>query len=219
MFKDFFHFLRHPVENTPYTFKDKELLRTFLLYIVFTVGIILLMALIILVLKELFPDLVSQKLPISPHKRHWAIAVLLGPFLEECAFRLPLRRYKAFLFIGLPLFSFFILSMFAFSRQIYTLDRLALRIGLAIPAGVLLYLLLHEPFARCRFGTVFYVSAAVFGLMHVTNGRFDEFLPLDYLFLPLYVVKQALTGVLLGYARLRHGFPAGYLLHVLNNAI
>lgn len=219
MFKDFFSFLRHPAENVPYTCTGKELLRTFLLYVIFTVASLLVLALIVTALHGLFPDLIDQKIPISPLKRNWAVTVLLGPFLEECAFRLPLRRYKAFLFIGLTLFSFFILSMLAFSHQIYSFDCLLLRIGFAIPLGTLLYVLLHEPFTRCRFGTVFYVSATVFGLMHIANARFGEFLPLDYLFLLLYVGKQALMGVIFGYARLRHGFLAGFVLHALNNAI
>ena len=219
MFKDFFAFLRHPAENVPYTCTGKELLRTFLLYVIFTAASLLVLALIVTALHGLFPDLIDQKIPIGPHRMHWAVTVLLGPFLEECAFRLPLRRYKAFLFLGLTIFSFFILSLLAFSHWIYCLDFLLLRIGLAIPLGALLYVLLHEPFTRCRFGTVFYVSAVVFGLMHIANARFEEFLPLDYLFLLLYVGKQALAGILFGYARLRHGFPAGYLLHMLNNAI
>lgn len=219
MFKDFFSFLRHPVEGAPYTLKPKDLLRTLVVYAVFTVGVIAAMAIIYVCMQELFPDLTGKKLPISPGKAHWAIVSLLGPFLEECAFRLPLRRYKAFLFIGLVVFSFFIISRLTFSHQNYSTDHLALRIVLAIPAGALLYVLLHKPFARCRFGGVFYVSAIVFGCIHIVNAHFSEFMPLDYVFLLLYLGKQIFTGVILGYARLRHGFPTSFLLHALNNAL
>lgn len=219
MFKNFFSFLRHPVENVTYTYKAKDLLGTVALYALFTAGLIAALALLYLCLREFFPDLINKELPISHHPYHWAIVSLLGPFLEECAFRLPLRRYKAFLFIGLVVFSYFIISHLTFSHQNYNTDHLALRIVLAILAGALLYVLLHKPFARCRFGGVFYVSAIVFGCIHIANAHFSEFLPLDYVFLLLYLGKQIFTGVLLGYARLRHGFPASVILHMLNNSI
>ena len=219
MFKNFFSFLRHPLENAPYTYKPRDILGTLVLYALFTVGLIAALAAIYICMRELFPDLTSKELPISHHPYHWAIVSLLGPFLEECAFRLPLRRYKAFLFIGLVVFSYFIISHLTFSHQNYSTDHLAIRIILAILGGALLYVLLHKPFARCRFGGVFYVSAVAFGCIHIVNAHFSELLPLDYVFLLLYLGKQIFTGVLLGYARLRHGFPAGFLLHALNNAL
>jgi len=220
MFKDFFSFLKGPYEYCNYSYKPKDLLQTLLLFILIAVGSLLFVLGVKVFLGLCFPKLIAGMSDnIHPHEYVWWVPGLLGPLLEECTFRLPLHRRKTLLFVGLSLLAFEIISKVTYTHLIYTTDHLLLRLGLGLAAGALLTLLLCKPILRCHYGTFFYLSAITFGLVHSTNGHFSEFLPLDYVVMLAYLIKQTLMGVILGYARLRHGLPASVALHMLNNLI
>ena len=66
-------------------------------------------------------------------------------------------------------------------------------------------------FAR-RFAVWFYVSVAVFALLHMSN-----YPQLSWALVPM-VAPQAWAGLVLGYLRMRHGLLASILAHAIGNA-
>jgi len=67
-----------------------------------------------------------------------------------------------------------------------------------------------------RYRVIFYFSAVLFGLIHITNY---EISPMVLLFAPIIIAPQFAAGLLLGYLRVRHGVISGFLLHAMHNAI
>jgi len=62
---------------------------------------------------------------------------------------------------------------------------------------------------------LFYTSAIVFALFHITN-----FAPLNnevLVFYQIYTLPQFFRGLCIGYIRMKHGFISGWALHALIN--
>jgi len=121
------------------------------------------------------------------------ILVILIPFFEELIFRLYLRyKYN------------YLLRFFVFLSSI-----LGLKNHKKFEAHV-------NQFWIRRYRVIFYFSAIVFGLIHITNY---EISPIVLLFAPIIVAPQVVAGLLLGYLRVRHGVISGFLLHAMHNTI
>lgn len=67
-----------------------------------------------------------------------------------------------------------------------------------------------------KFGFVFYFSAIVFALIHITNYNSNS--TIIYL-IPILVLPQFFIGLFIGYLRVRYNFMLGYLFHAIHNAI
>ncbi len=67
-----------------------------------------------------------------------------------------------------------------------------------------------------NFGYIFYLSAVIFALIHITNYESNS--TIIYL-VPLLVLPQFISGLFFGYLRVRYNFVLAYLMHVLHNAI
>jgi membrane protease YdiL (CAAX protease family) len=63
---------------------------------------------------------------------------------------------------------------------------------------------------------IFYFSALIFSLAHVTN--YDSSAAAFYLF-PILVLPQFFTGIFIGYLRVRYNLLLGYCMHALHNAV
>ena len=67
-----------------------------------------------------------------------------------------------------------------------------------------------------NYGYIFYLSAIVFALIHITN--FGSNNPIFYL-IPILVLPQFIIGLFIGYLRVHYNFMLGYLFHAIHNAI
>lgn len=67
-----------------------------------------------------------------------------------------------------------------------------------------------------RYKFIFYFSAVVFGMVHLTNFEFSYTI---LLLSPLLVAPQIILGLIIGYLRVRDGFITGFLMHGLHNAL
>lgn len=67
-----------------------------------------------------------------------------------------------------------------------------------------------------KYKYVFYLSAILFGLVHITN--FETNTTIIYL-IPILILPQLVIGLFVGYLRVRYNFMLGYLMHALHNAI
>ncbi len=213
-----FSYIKNPQENLPVSYRPKSILQSWCAAAIAVVAMMLAIVIIFVVIFAAFSDLVTETV-ISKPVMPWWVMVLLGPLIEELTFRLPLVRRKAFIAAALFLVSFNLISRFAFSHQFYTTDFLLERAGVSLAAGAVLFFALNKWMSRCSYRGYFYFWAVLFGSAHLFRIDFGTFLPLDYFIVLLYVAKQTVMGLLLGYMRNRNGIASSILFHILNNAI
>ena len=69
---------------------------------------------------------------------------------------------------------------------------------------------------KAYFKYLFYVSALLFGWVHIFNF---EFTSSHYVFIPIITLPQTVLGLVLGFIRIRYGFWYGVMLHFLYNTV
>jgi len=148
-------------------------------------------------------------------------AVLLGPLLEEVAFRLAMRFRLRNVIIGVIAFTAYMTqAAFPIAENISPQGPMYLYIfsGLLLVSFLISCLKYHTTIAHwwtARFPLVFYIASVAFAMIHIFN--FEEF-PLRVILLaPLITLPQFILGLGMGYLRMRFGFWYGYFFHVLNN--
>lgn len=202
-------FLRRPDEYVTQDNRPISLLHTCLWY--FSTSLILVVGMAVLITLDLSPAVNSDNsIPL------WGVAFFL-PVAEELAFRLPLRRKRWILTVWAGAISYFLLSM-ALGTKVYEAEYLPWRVAgcIALTAGI--WFSGWKWLRRIRFGWYFYLLAIAFGCAHLTNNFSDGCMTAGTAaFFILYAVYQTLGGLILGYARLKHGFLLCVLLHILTN--
>jgi hypothetical protein len=140
------------------------------------------------------------------------------PILEECVFRGWLTGRRKVLALSLVLIAA-VLSLVAlkFGAGPGQLKAMALLLfGWILVAGFVAWRVRGGApawFARA-FPALYFASALLFGLAHVSN--YDLARPL--LLLP-FVVPQTIAGLIFGFARVRYGMWANIALHATSNAL
>ena len=154
------------------------------------------------------------------YKNKWflyLIPCLLVPVVEELSCRLFLKKSLINSYISLSLITFILILLFQ-GRKIYTLDWYVLN-TLVFSFFIWLSLFLFEKyFAKIKINdrTIFYGSAILFSLLHLSNYSFQiNELP-KYLFL---IIPQFFSGLLYGYIRVANGITYSILLHSFHNTI
>lgn len=202
-------YLSHPGEEIMRDNRPFSLLRTCLWY--FGTGLLLVVGMAVLITLDLSPSVDSDSNIPS-----WGVVLFL-PVAEELGFRFPLRRKRWILTVWAGFASYFLLSM-ALGVKAYEVAFLVWRlVGCALlTAGVWFWG--WKWLKRIRFGWYFYLFAFAFGIAHLANSFADGGTSAGTLaFFVLYSVYQVLGGLILGYARMKHGFLWCVLLHILNN--
>ena len=154
------------------------------------------------------------------YKNKWflfLIPCLLVPITEELSCRLFLKKSLINSYISLSLITFILILLFQ-NRKMYTLDWYVLN-TLIFSFFIWLSLFLFQKyFSKIKITdrTLFYGSAILFSLLHLSNYSFQiNELP-KYLFL---IIPQFFSGLLYGYIRVTNGITYSILLHSLHNAI
>lgn len=140
--------------------------------------------------------------------------VLLGPFIEECIFRLILKPTQ----INTILFLICLIC--------YILFRYLIKSKLFLPFIFLLglffiFLLINKlkfDFTKLvsrKYPVFFYFIAICFGILHITNYGIIT-LPL-VLLAPIITSPQIFIGLACGYLRMNYGFIYGFFFHVIIN--
>jgi len=147
----------------------------------------------------------------------YLIPCLLVPVIEELSCRLFLKKSLINSYISLSLITFILILLFQ-DHKIYTLDWYVLN-TLVFSFFIWLSLFLFKKyFAKIKITdrTIFYGSAILFSLLHLSNYSFQiNELP-KYLFL---IIPQFFSGLLYGYIRVANGITYSILLHSLHNTI
>lgn len=146
--------------------------------------------------------------------------ILVGLFIEELIFRLPLRFKKAY-------FIPFIVFIIIYSATLLFLKlHLSLAISLPIFAVVIAISVFYifnrnmaekrESILSSNYPPYFYSVTILFALYHLTNFSYS---PSLLLFAPIVVLPQFVGGFFMGFIRLKQGFIWGLFLHSLHNAV
>lgn len=153
----------------------------------------------------------------------WAIlllAVIAAPLIEETAFRLALTRFQG----GYLILGGVCLAAVSAGAPPPVLPLLLLLAGAVVVLGVAG---LWSPATQERLGgwwerrfpLLFYFSALLFGLIHLSNYDLGTIGVVDALAAPLLVSAQLLGGLLLGYCRVRLGIFAAMGQHAAYNGL
>ena len=154
------------------------------------------------------------------YKNKWflyLIPCLLVPVIEELSCRLFLKKSLINSYISLSLITF-ILILLLQNRKIYSLDLYVLN---TLVFSFFIWLLLFsfkKYFVNIKITdrTIFYSSAILFSLLHLSNYSFQiNELP-KYLFL---IIPQLCSGLIYGYIRVKNGIIYSILLHSIHNTI
>jgi len=151
---------------------------------------------------------------INPKKLPWFLALIWAPLIEEMLFRFGLRRPVIALWL-VPLMVMGIwngpgvIQSVLYSLAVYLIYRSTK--STVVPGTKARRWLRHY---SQWFGWVFHLSVALFAGMHLFNYTFDE---IAIWMLPVLVLPQWATGLVLGWFRVMHGIGASIRLHALFN--
>jgi membrane protease YdiL (CAAX protease family) len=214
--KDFIAFVRKPTRGHPRRAGVKTEIRTILTLLavnaVFTLLVCLPMQLVLhrTIGLDVRPNLLGAgEFAFS--------ALVFAPVVEELMFRAGLRSARWALF-GMPVMG----SMFASdSKVILAVAGLAAMIwlighlyGLRLPAEARAKRRWKHGRAFIRhYALVVWVSAALFGVVHISLFVADAGLGWKNVFLVLAVMSQCMGGMVFSYLRLRHGLGSSVAAH------
>lgn len=232
--EDFLYFLKEPIfeykRDQPLDF----LTVTKLYFLVFFFEMLVFIPVSAIIGLEGIPHAMEGLLKSNSMWKMFLLAVVLAPISEEFLFRLHLR-YKSLTIIFVSLvalvlvgmvYNYFVPESFGGLRS---LSRLT--IMLVTPIGFVVLLLffltlgiaLYKFFKNKNFKIVerefpfiFYLTALVFGLVHISNFGLE---PDKWFMAPLLVLPQLILACYLGYVRVRNNLGYSIYIHALNNAI
>lgn len=142
----------------------------------------------------------------------WLQAILWAPLVEELLFRYGLRRPLQALWL-VPVMAAVVLN----GPQVWTGALAAAAVGTA-------WLQTHASrrlggwrwrrrYVR-NFGWFFHAATLAFAVVHLANYRLND---MPYWLMPLLVLPQWVTGLVLGWLRVRRGIGAAVVLHAVFN--
>lgn len=142
----------------------------------------------------------------------WLFAVFIAPVAEELIFRAGLRNATYLMFVGPGVVA-------AMAGTAWLVAAWALVAAACLIVWRKTLALPGERVRRARqfsqrYGAWFWLYTLAFGLMHIGNYQPEAG---QWLWLPLLVVPQIITGVMLGYLRNRNGLYSAMLAHFALN--
>lgn len=148
------------------------------------------------------------------------LLILVGPFVEELIFRLPLRFKKAYF---IP---FILIFLFYAGTLIFKTLHLSLAVSIPLFAGITAFSFLYifnrnmaekrETTLTANYSFYFYSLTILFALFHLFNYNYT---PNLLIFAPIVVLPQFICGFLIGFIRIKQGFFWGFFFHALHNAV
>ena len=148
--------------------------------------------------------------------------ILIGPFLEELMFRLPLviNRKNFIIAVSIAIFYFFGIKISKVSLQNFNewyFKILAIIIFLILNKFIIHRKILHY-LENNLFIQYYYFSIILFGMLHIIN--FNSLIPENLIvFAPIFVLPQIILGFFVSYLRINNGFYWGLLFHCLYNSL
>lgn len=213
MLSDFILFLKKP----NYISAEKYKLVSFFKETLTLLFFILLVKMVFSIIQVIVLN--PHKLPIIDKKSLLEIifySLILGPIIEELAFRLPLIFNKRNFCIS----SFFL--TYSITALIFKNYYLGIVLGLIIFIFFQLLFnelklnLLRKWFTR-NYKIIFYIYIILFGYMHLFS--YDISLGETWIYSPLICFPHIISGFIYSYMRIKYNIWASILLHFLFNSI
>lgn len=148
----------------------------------------------------------------DPANLPWVLALLWAPVVEELMFRYGMRRPGAALWL-LPSFVLVVQQGSTLTVGLVLAVSLALVLSGRLP-GVAWSFRLNRRY-RQLFPWVFHALTVAFAVLHLLNFQLGA---AAWWMLPLLVLPQWVTGLVLGWLRVRSGIGASMLAHSFFNA-
>ena len=142
------------------------------------------------------------------------VVLLLPPVLEETAFRLPLKRRRAYIVLSAAVMMFFV-SAILFSTRVYdvTWPRL-LACAAMVPIA---WFWGYKWIAGLRFKTWFWALVLFFAFLHILNYDLGAMGAGEWARVILKEGVKVPSALMFSYVRLRHGFAVSVALHFFVN--
>jgi hypothetical protein len=198
MLGDFLRFVRRPeLDATSLPFKWSQFIGLLLSCFVIIVPYALILEYLDLELDHKLEEMLkNHKLLLV------GMAVVAAPILEETVFRYHLSLSKSTVLVSL-LVSLLLIGEYRWINGLIS--------------GYLVFILVMLQFnQKVSFTAVYYSSALLFALIHMSNFSNFDFKSLFYL-VPVLVFVQFLLGLIMGYLRVAYGFWYAVLFHALYN--
>ena len=153
-------------------------------------------------------------------------AGIVGPILEEVAFRAHLRFTRVLFALSAAVAAYYILTQGVYGVRTHDLTT-ALPVRMLVPlcVGVGFFAILAglprleamlASFWKNQFKWLFWGVALAFGLAHL--GRYDMAMA-HIPFIPLIILPQVLSAMVYGYVRMRSGLVYSIGLHIFANGV
>lgn len=213
----------HESRKSSFTSKVKELFRILFYCYVFLLFTHLFTSLVDFIIELQtnfsFNDLINNLQKKASKNNPVYFFLIISPIFEELIFRLPLKVKRINIFISISLFYSFLYYNF---EKLFSLDEILKALGFIIVLYLLIFEVLKDSFYELLAGRYykpyFYFIAIAFGLLHTTNFIADvpkQLMPFSFLF----ALNQVISGVFLGYTRIKIGLPWSIVLHFLFNLL
>ena len=213
----------------PGTLKEKTnyLFKSYLLLLAILIGLGIVLKAIDIGLTDFFhiPSIIKSNRVSTDFTQTYGevlgllIITLVGPFLEELIFRLPLDLKRNSIAFSCAVITYRLVAVHIFRFNVQDL-----RSYLNILAAVIVFFIIKAalnqiaPFIeRVKskyYPRFFYLSAIIFGLIHISNYPLHGALSFIYI---LFVTPQLAMGFFFGNIRMRYGFIWGFFLHAMVN--
>jgi len=196
--KYFFDFLKMPTEKQDSEYSLGNILKSLITFTLIDIPVMLLLLLIIQLIEytgiinsdsnQLMENFQDVSLTLI-----FVIGVVVIPFVEELVFRLYLRFNTNYIV------KFILAISFLFGKQF----------GLNFKEKVF-------KFWHTKYQYIFYASALIFGLVHLSNYYFSWWIVLIF---PILIAPQFFVGLMIGYLRVKYNLLTGFFLHAIHNLI
>lgn len=230
--KEYLIFLKHPTIDYKREAPLGPLVVIKLFFIVFALEMLLFLPISSALGLEDIPHAMES---IMENMSTWQViglAVILAPLLEELIFRFHLRYSVLCLvfltFVGLGYLGIIFSSIYPeLLTDIPTSTAALIENPLVIAIGFIsvfllsgiIYLIsrrLNRKSLSAFYPFVFYLTASVFALVHISNFQLP---PERWFIAPLLVIPQFILACYLGYVRVRNHIGYSIFIHAFNNAI
>ncbi|WP_426092051.1 CPBP family intramembrane glutamic endopeptidase [Flavobacterium sp. DSR3-2] len=196
-FIDLISFLKNPIDEAGPELSVNKKLKTLISLLIIEIPLMAVLILLISGLETLElvdPDnhKILDMINSYPVVLLLVLTVVIGPLIEELIFRLYLRYKNNYAL-------HFLISIVSIT-------------GVRNEQKAETFLI---SLWKKRYKFIFYFSAVIFGLIHISNFEFSYTI---LLLSPILVAPQIILGLIIGYVRVRNGFVSGLLMHSLHNA-
>lgn len=146
--------------------------------------------------------------------------IFIVPIIEELAFRLHLLPEKLNIKISAAVFIIYACMQLVYmAKSTFTFNAVCYLVAAVLVGCIIFPKRIDDSIKelwKTKFRSVFYITALVFGGVHMINHRLSV---ANLIFAPLIVAPQIILGLNVGYLRVKSGFRWGLLLHMLHNLV